>query len=204
MKSITRILAVVMLMLATAFTANAQFKFGPRIGLEVNQLHFNSDLFDGDNRAGFTGGLQAEFMIPAIGFGFDASVMYVRRDAKFINEIQTENDYVSVSRDYISIPVNLKYKLSIPVVSNIMKPYVFTGPEFAFLTSRKAINEAWSSKKVDTSWNVGLGLEFINHLQVSASYGFGISKAAEHVGITESTTIEGKNKYWTVTAAWLF
>lgn len=181
--------------------AYGQFKIGPRIGLEVNSLHFNSDLFNSDNRAGFTGGLQAEFMIPAVGFGFDASLMYVRRDAKFMEN----NEINSAQRDYFDIPINLKYKLSIPLIASVVKPYIFTGPDFAFLTSGTRINEAWRSKKVDVAWNVGVGVEFVNHLQIGASYGIGISKAAEAIGVTSGKQeIDGKNRYWTVTAAWLF
>lgn len=197
MTAFGRIVAVVALVMAAVLPASAQFKFGPRIGLEVNSLHFNSDLFNSDNQAGFTGGLEAEFTVPIVGVGLDASVMYVRRNAKFMEEQKSS----SVPRDYIAIPVNVKYKLGLPVV----KPYIFTGPEFAFLTSSRAITDALRSRKTDVSWNFGLGLELINHLQVSASYGIGISKATEWVGVTSgSANIDGKNRYWTVTAAWLF
>lgn len=186
---------------AVCNVANAQFKFGPRIGLEVNKLHFNDKIFEGDNRAGFTGGVEAEFMIPAVGLGLDASLMYVRRDAKFM----ADNNITSKSRDYFAIPVNLKYKIGIPVVAKIVKPYIYTGPEFAFLTSGTAINQAYRSKKYDVSWNVGLGFEFIGHLQVGAGYGIGLSKAARLVDANKNATpIDGKNRYWTVTAAWLF
>jgi hypothetical protein len=83
---------------------------------------------------------------------------------------------------------------------------VFTGPEFSFLTSKTAINEAWKNKKMNVSWNIGAGVQLFNHLQIGASYGLGVSKAAEKIGVTVNSeeTIEGKNNYWTVTAAWLF
>jgi hypothetical protein len=83
---------------------------------------------------------------------------------------------------------------------------VFTGPDFAFLTSKTAINEAWKNKSVNVSWNVGLGVQLFSHLQVGASYGFGITKAAEKIANVgdSNVQIEGKNNYWTVTAAWLF
>lgn len=203
---IRRMIVMLVLIVSVTVPASAQFKIGPRIGLEVNNLHFNDRLFDSDNRAGFTGGLEAEFMIPAVGFGLDASVMYVRRNARFMAELQNSTETVTdVARDYISIPVNLKWKINIPLVASIVKPYLFTGPEFAFLTSKRAITDALRSKKSDVSWNFGLGVELINHLQVGASYGIGISKATEWVGVTSGAPdIDGKNRYWTVTAAWLF
>ncbi len=195
------ILLAAVLALVSVVPAQAGFRFGPRVGLEVNKLHFNEDLFTSDNRAGFTGGLQFE-VSGLFGFGVDASVMYVRRSAEFMSQ---NEDVTAKNRDYIDIPINVKYKFSLPLVSKVLAPYVFTGPDFAFLTSGTGINEAWKSKKVDVAWNFGLGVELVSHLQVSASYGIGISKAAEMIGVTGGKQdIDGKNRYWTVTAAWLF
>ena len=195
------ILLAAVLALVSVVPAQAGFRFGPRVGLEVNKLHFNEDLFTSDNRAGFTGGLQFE-VSGLFGFGVDASVMYVRRSAEFMSQ---NEDVTAKNRDYIDIPINVKYKFSLPLVTKVLAPYVFTGPDFAFLTSGTGINEAWKSKKVDVAWNFGLGVELVSHLQVSASYGIGISKAAEMIGVTGGKQdIDGKNRYWTVTAAWLF
>lgn len=201
MKAFKIIFAALILAIAGSMHANAQFKVGPRLGLNVNSLHFDESIFDSDNRAGFTGGLMAEFTVPLIGVGADVSVMYVRRDAKWISE---QNDVEKINRDYISIPVNLKYKVNIPAVNQIVRPFLTTGPEFSFLTSRRAINEAWRNKKSDMSWNFGIGLELASHLQVAASYGLGLNKALDFVGRETGETINGKNRYWTVTAAWLF
>ena len=79
MKNFRRFLFSAVAIIAMSISAAAQFSIGPRVGINVNSMHFDSDLFKSENRAGFTGGLQAEFMIPMVGFGFDASVMYVHR-----------------------------------------------------------------------------------------------------------------------------
>jgi hypothetical protein len=128
--------------------------------------------------------------------------MYVRRSSSFMEE----NNISTAQRDYISVPIDLKWKISIPAIGELLTPYVFTGPEFSFLTSKTAINEAWKNKKMNVSWNIGAGVQLFNHLQIGASYGLGVSKAAEKIGVTVNSeeTIEGKNNYWTVTAAWLF
>ncbi|MDE6928848.1 MAG: hypothetical protein K2P06_09005, partial [Muribaculaceae bacterium] len=97
------------------------------------------------------------------------------------------------------------YKLGLPVIGKIFTPYVFTGPSFAFLTSKQAISDAIQNKKVDIAWNFGLGIQLIQHLQIGASYGVGLTKTVEKVsGWTGTEPIDGKNNYWTVTAAWLF
>lgn len=210
-----RILLVAVLVFA-GFTANAGdvFRFGPRVGMEVNSMRLNSSLFDDDNRAGFTGGVMMEVNVPLIGLGFDLSVMYCHRvNANTVKDganIAPDESTLLASdsyrkRDYIEIPLNLKYKIGLPVVGKVFTPYIFTGPSFAFLTSRRAINEAFKNKAFDVAWNFGLGFQLFNHLQVGASYGLGITKSVAYLTpLNSGTKIEGKNNYWTVTAAWLF
>lgn len=210
MKNFRRFLFAAVAMIAVSISAAAQFSIGPRVGINVNSMRFDSDLFNSENRAGFTGGLQAEFMIPMLGLGFDASVMYVHRvnDAKFdassATLSKTNETTEFKDKDYIEIPVNLKYKIGLPAVGKIITPYVFTGPSFAFLTSKKAINEAWKNKAVSVAWNFGFGIQLFSHLQVGASYGVGMTEAFEKIGNVQGVDIQGKNSYWTVTAAYLF
>lgn len=192
---------IVAVVLMAFIPASAQFKFGPRLGVAVNSLHFDKEVFNKDNQAGFTGGLQAEFTVPLIGVGGDVSVMYVHRSSKWMD---AQNMPQTAKSDYIDIPLNFKYKLSIPAISSIIAPYVFTGPDFAFLVSKEIIDD-FKSSKFDVAWNFGLGVELIKHLQVSASYGLGLTKALQAVDLKQNAAgIEGKNRYWTITAAWLF
>ncbi|MDO4320380.1 MAG: porin family protein [Bacteroidales bacterium] len=200
----TKRLYALLLALAVMIPAMAQFSIGPRIGMNVNALHFNKDIFNSDNRAGFNGGLEMEFMIPMVGFGFDLSAMYVHR----VSQTQvTENGTTAVAdlaSDYIEIPLNIKYKIGLPVIGKVFTPYIFTGPSFAFRTSKEAIKEFYHAKKSDIAWNFGIGVQLISHLQIGASYGIGLTKAVEFVSDHQSAGIDGKNRYWTVTAAWLF
>ncbi len=55
MKFTKRFMAIA-IALMVMLPAMAQFKIGPRLGVDVNSLHFNKDVFQEDNRAGFTGG----------------------------------------------------------------------------------------------------------------------------------------------------
>ncbi|MDE6334771.1 MAG: PorT family protein [Muribaculaceae bacterium] len=193
------------LALAVVMPAMAQFRIGPRVGINVNSLHFNKEVFSENNRVGFNAGLQAEFTVPVIGLGFDASVMYVKRNAAYMNSIQSQNNTeTKLHSDYIEIPINFKYKIGLPIVGSIISPYLFTGPSFAFLTSKKVINDM-QNKKCDIAWNFGVGVELVKHLQIGASYGLGMTKALQTIHATgDNAGIEGKNRYWTVTAAWLF
>ena len=212
MKKFKTLLALIVLVAASAIPAAAQFRWGPRVGVEVNKMSLNTDVFNNDNRAGFTGGLQAEFTVPIVNIGFDLSVMYGHRISQsdpISNTGSADTDAALESgrlrnRDYIEIPLNFKYKLGLPVIGKVFTPYVFTGPSVAFLTSKKAITEAYKNKSVDVAWNFGLGVQLVSHLQVSASYGLGLTKSIETISSFQGQKIEGKNKYWTITAAWLF
>lgn len=200
MKKIITLVLVIAAAFAVTIPASSQFRFGIKAGINVSSLHFDSKLFDDDNRAGFTGGVMAEFTVPLIGVGCDLSALYVRRNAKFMdaNGVNTNN------RDYIEIPLNLKYKLSLPAISHIFSPFITTGPSVAFLTSRKYIEQAYKNHTCDFAWNFGIGFELIRKIQIAASYGLGINKAVETLSSTQTTSIDGKNRYWTVTAAYLF
>lgn len=211
MKLTKRLTTFIVAIVAFSSAAMAQFAFGPRVGVNVNSMRFDKSIFDSDNRAGFTGGLQAEFTIPVINLAFDASVMYVHR----VNSLQANagNNTADIelpasknfkNRDYIEIPINLKYKIGLPVVGKIITPYVFTGPSFAFLASKREISDALRNKNVDIAWNFGLGVQLFTHLQIGASYGLGMTNTVETLSGWKGDKIDGKNKFWTVTAAWLF
>lgn len=195
-------MAVVMVLGASsAMTANAQFHFGVKAGVNINSLHLNKSALDSDNQAGFTGGLMAEFTVPIIGVGADLSAMYVRRTAKFAKE----NNIPTDKRDYIEIPLNIKWKIGVPVISKFVTPFITTGPSVSFLTSRK-FKETYENKTCDWAWNAGVGLEIMSKVQIHASYGIGLTKAVKMLNVvdTESAGINGKNRYWTVTAAYIF
>lgn len=206
-KSVISVAIVAIAVLLSSTPADAQIKFGIKAGANFNSLKINQDLFNDDNRAGFNGGVMLEFTMPIIGVGMDASVMYVHRSGEDFTDYDEAGNEISTStsRDYIDIPLNLKYKLSLPGIGSLVKPFVTTGPSFAFLVSKKNINEFIKNKSCDIAWNFGFGIELFSHVQVAASYGLGLTNTLEYVGIgNNNETIEGKNRYWTVTAAYLF
>ena len=118
---------------------------------------------------------------------------------------KTTSHKTDVGGDYIDIPVNLKWKVNIPAVNRIIRPYLTTGPSIAFLVSDKKINDLFKNNSYDVAWNFGFGVELFQHVQVSASYGLGLTNVVKRIDIDgDYKSIDGKNKYWTVTAAYLF
>lgn len=173
--------------------ADAGLRFGVKVGTNVNHLSVTNvkDNFAGNNRAGFLGGVMAEYMTPLLGIGFDLGLQYAYL-----------NSSVSDNKNFIQIPLNLKYKISLPMVGSFLAPYIFTGPSFDFKLDKAAV-EALKTKTFQAVWNVGVGLELIKHLQIGASYGFGINNIMDKV-ITDMTGEKYHNNYWTISAAWLF
>ena len=220
MNGLKRITAMLVIAILGFGAAQAQLRFGIKAGINVNELHFNKDTFNGDNKTGWTAGLMTQFLIPGVGFGFDLSVMYTRLNSNLIEFGNTDlsstypnSDMVVLeqNKNFIDVPLNLKYRISLPVVGSIISPYIFTGPAFAFKVGK--VKETWTNietKTCQVNWNVGLGLELLKHLQVGASYGFGINNILKDDSILGSlsginaTDLKAKNNYWTITAAYLF
>ena len=200
--SIVASLAAIMI-ICTALPAAAQFRFGLRVGTNVSELHFNSKTFDSSNRMGFNAGAMVEFSAPMTGIGFDASVMYVRRNSDFMAKNSSSNN-TSDNRDYIEIPLNLRYNLSLPVINNVIMPYIAAGPSVSFLTSRRSVENAFRNKSVDWALNFGIGVQLVKHIDISARYGLGLTKAVKAISDYEDAGIQGKNRYWTISVAYLF
>ena len=206
---------VALVALVSGFQANARLAFGVKAGLNVNKMHLNHDeLLDGSNRAGFTVGVMGEYTLPMIGLGVDLSLMYTRMNSEVEAHIKTGSlntgalaEY-NVGKNFLEIPLNLKYKFSIPVVRHIFAPMVYTGPTLALKLDGS--QNSFATKTCQWGWNVGIGLEFIRHLQVSAGYTFGINNVMDDVdlpfnlGTVTPGDINMRNNYWTITAAWHF
>ncbi len=204
MKSYKKIILTLIVALCGMGVANAQFRFGVKAGLNMNSLHLNSleDNFNKDNHCGYTLGVMTEFQVPIIGLAFDLSAMYTRMNSD-LDAKAPEEENVSYNKNFLEIPLNLKYKIGLPIVGSIITPYVFTGPSFAIKLDKNSI-DAIKTKTCQVAWNVGLGVELIKHLQISGSYGFGMNNVAKFTGLVNTETVKVKNNYWTVTAAWLF
>ena len=82
--------------LALAIPAQAQIKFGVKGGLNVSKLHLSEETFKSDNRTGFFIGPTAEFTLPLLGLGIDASAMY--------NQFGVDSEEGTSTKKSIEIP----------------------------------------------------------------------------------------------------
>lgn len=203
--NLKKALLTLMVVILGAGAANAQLRFGVKAGLNINSLHLNNtkEMLAKDNQCGFTAGVMTEFQVPVIGLCFDLSAMYTRLNSTTYDVPGAADNEMSYNKNFLEIPINLKYKFGLPVVGNFFTPYIFTGPAFAIKLDKNSL-DAIQTKTCQTSWNVGLGFQIVQHLQLQAGYGFGINNIAKMAVNTNPEQVKVKNNYWTVTAAWLF
>lgn len=205
MKNQVRRMAVLAIALMLGLgVAQAQFRFGLKAGMNINKLSVSNFAgnFDESNRCGFTGGIMTEFQVPVVGLCLDASLMYARMNSA-VEWVDSEGKESSTGKNFFEIPINIKYKFTLPVVAAFLKPYLYTGPSFAFKLGGS--DDVFKTKTFQCAWNLGIGIELVNHLQISGGYSFGINNVADKVmGVETSDDFKIKNNYWTITAAYLF
>ena len=134
-------------------------------------------------------------MFPIYGLGLEADALFSKQ-----SYIWKEEHY-----NYISIPVLFKWKIDIPKINNIFRPFLTTGPGFDFLVYH---TESYGTRAAVVTWNFGLGFELIRHIQIAANFDLGLSEAYRSSidgGLYKGRNYEkGYGRVWTVTAAYLF
>ena len=182
--------------IAMAMPAQAQIHFGVKGGLNLSKASFSNvgENFKKDNFTGFFIGPMAEFNIPIVGLGVDASLLFAQRGIK----VSEGNDDITVKQNGIDIPVNLKYTIGLGSLAGI---YLAAGPDFYFdFAGNKTIEGMRTDKKkAEVGINVGAGLKLLNHLQVGANYNIPLGDTADI-----DTGGSYKTKTWQVSVAYIF
>lgn len=214
---------VILLMLIAVVAApmsNAQLRYGIKLGANVSNTcaDFHDIKLDGTALTNFTGGVTVEWIV-AGGFGLDASAMYTAKGATYTfgdnlgGLLGNLADRVLENKvHYIEVPVNLKYKLQIPAVERVIAPYLYLGPSFAFkvgesieLGDKSISSKEIENSSIDYAFNLGLGMEIINHINLSVQYGWGLNSSSEFNfldKIIDETSV--KSGAWTITVGWMF
>lgn len=203
MKTFYKTMLVALVAIFTFGNASADFRWGIKAGLNFNKLdykNFQSSLKDPGNRTGWQAGVMAEFTIPIVNIGADLSVLYSRQNLD--NVYNADGSEIYKNKDFIDIPLNLKWKIGLPVVGNIVTPMIYTGPDFLFAINKQTFKE-FKTKTCEVGWNVGIGLQLFNHLQLTGGYCFGLNSVAKYTGIN-AEDYKVKKNYWQVSAAYLF
>ena len=178
--------------IAMAMPAQAQIHFGVKGGLNLSKASFSnvSENFKKDNFTGFFIGPMAEFNIPVVGLGVDASLLFAQRGIK----ISDGGEEATVKQNGLDIPVNLKYNIGL---GSLLGLYVAAGPDFYFDFEKTSKVD---KKKAEVGINVGAGVKLLNHLQVGANYNIPLGKTASFEDVEGSY----KTKTWQVSVAYIF
>ena len=178
-------------------SVDAQVRFGAKAGLNIAKAEFNKDAFKSDNITGFLVGPTVEAMFGKGGLGLDLALLYSQKGFDSDNE--------KVKNSYLEVPVNLKFKLGMPLVN----PYFSVGPYVGFRVSGDkrwdvGIKEDIKAKSFSAGLNFGLGAELFDKLQVGLNYGWGLTDNYGNFDGNDLDSYSGKSHTWSVSAAFFF
>lgn len=209
-----KILTLLLVVIATT-TATAQFNIGIKGGVNLaGKPTLNVEDFK-NNLKGNTGwfvGPTAKFVIPVIGLGLEANVLY--------SQTKVDVDYKSVLTQSIDVPVYLRYEITLPVVNKFLEPFIAVGPQFGWnvgnktvtlenidLVAGELVTREYNVKDSNISLNLGLGLILFDHLQIHGNYNLALKNTASIKsirGLAEEFTSEVKTNIWQVSLAYIF
>ncbi len=168
------IILIVMALMLTSLSAASQLRYGFRLGGTFASPSLgNAPGMSMKKGNGFSGGLTLEWQMENNGFAPDIAVLYTRYSSRLIDETSGP---ASIGRNFIEVPLHLKYKFYLSATNNLVAPMVYTGPSLLFRLG-KGNPEQIATKSVQPGWDLGIGLDIINFLQISAGYRFGLGNA---------------------------
>ncbi len=168
-----------------AFSASAQFRYGPMLGIDITNLKFRQDLITVDKSVGFSTGIATEMMFPGIGFGVSSGIFYEQRGA-------TLN---------LEIPIHLRFKYTrLNGMEDYVAPFVFGGPSFSILAAHSNV-KALKYAGGEMGLTVGLGVEIFKNWQVQASRTWGMVYAVKTKLLDD---FSAKNRTWDIRVVYLF
>ena len=193
--------------LLAAVPAQAQFKLGLKAG--ANLVNAPSDIEDikglsAEGTTGFFVGPMAKFIIPVIGLGLEADVLYSRTGAKVGGE--------EINKNSIEIPVYLRYEFALPLVSKVAVPFIAAGPQFGFAFGSTDEMTEWGKyeyKKSNLSLNLGAGAILLSKIQLHVNYNIALGKTSELTDISGAwdgakNAMDSKTNTWQISAAYIF
>ncbi len=199
------------LCLFASMPAAAQFNFGIKGGVNLSErptLNIEEFKSSVKGSTGWFVGPTAKFIIPVVGLGFEANVLYSQSNI----EIEGQN----MLTQSIDVPLYLRYELSLPVMNNYVEPFIAVGPQFGWNIGEKSItlenvadlaSSEYNIKDSNISLNFGLGVILFDHLQIHGNYNLALGKTADITGTVlnlRKEITEVKTNTWQVSLAYIF
>jgi hypothetical protein len=200
------LLAAVLCLLSRA---EAQVRFGLKGGFELTEMNFSASDLREANRVGFYAGPAVKFTLPVVGLNIDASLLYSQRDLKVDGEKILQKSlllggdlrYSVGLGDALSIFVNAGPQLSLNV-----------GDDVFYWRDDEQNNHQYALQNTMISFNLGLGVTFLNHFEAGIYYNIPAGKTADFtwdkIGETLKDTswnrAKSKTNAWHVAVAYYF
>lgn len=210
---IYRALLLIIIAVAAAVPAVAQFRYAPIVGININDLKFKQDLFNVDKTVAFQVGVQGELMFPGIGFGMDFAFLYNQMGAKTdlgSRPIWQQDGFgnENVMLHTFQIQVHIRFKWTrMNGLEDYIAPFVYGGPDFAinFAHSRIKGNDGAKNPYEYSGGDLGLtaggGFELWKKWQVSLQYTWGMTYLLR---TRKLDNLSARNRQWAVRVAYFF
>ena len=203
-------LALLLIIVATT-SANAQFNLGVKAGVNLPEkptLNVNDFKSSLKGNTGWYVGPTAKFVIPVIGLGLEANVLYSQSNV----DIEGQN----ILTQSIEVPLFLRYELTLPAVNKFVEPFIAVGPQFGWNVGDKSItlkniadiaSSEYTIKDSNISLNLGLGVILFDHLQIHGNYNLALENTANITGSILNIAkelAEIKTNTWQISLAYIF
>lgn len=206
--------SLVILAALAVIPAQAQINFGVKGGLNYPNMKINYHNLTNESGIGWFVGPTLKAVVPLGPLGLGADI------GAFYDERRTKTEYNGIDETIklksIIVPLNARLNLTIAPTFGL---YVTTGPQVGFNVGHKNFNifghnseeakdnfkDTFQMKKSYFSWNFGLGLMLLKHLEIGATYNLGIGKTGEIKDMTKEEIKDSpKQKSWVFSAAYYF
>jgi hypothetical protein len=164
-----------------------------------------SDL-NAKGKSGWFIGPTAKLMLPIVGLGVEANLLYSQNKSEIAGE--------AITKKSIDLPVFLRYELSLPVINKFLEPFIAVGPQWSWALGDKDINwiidsnnkSEYRLKNSNLSLNLGLGAIVLDHVQLHVNYNLALGKTSEFTTVSNgiSEVIKSKTNTWQVSVAYIF
>lgn len=163
------------LLLAAFAPIQAQLRYGLRLGGDFANARLKNGFGASmKNSSGFSGGLMMEYQLPYCGLAPDIAILYSRRNTKVMEQVDGgESILRSYGRNFLEIPIHLKYKIYFN--RELFGIMAYTGPSIAIRLDKQ--DERFPTKRCQPGWDLGIGFDIVNFIQITGGYRFGLGNA---------------------------
>lgn len=182
--------------------AAAQLDWGIKAGVNLSEKPSKID--DVKNGTGWFVGPTAKVVLPIVGLGVEANILYSRYESEIMGK--------DVTRQTIDVPLFLRYELSLPVVNKFLEPFIAAGPQWSWNIGDKKFSLDYGDynvKESNLSLNLGAGIIILDHVQVHANYNIALGSTSDYNedvigGTIDYLTRKSKTNTWQISVAYMF